>query len=85
MNSLPGMWERTISCSSLSKTYSIRGWRLGYAIAPKPIMDKIKQYHDFNAVGAAAILMEAAIVGLEMPESYYDGLAAHYAHIEGAL
>jgi len=82
MNSLPGMWERTISCSSLSKTYSITGWRLGYAIAPKLIMDKIKQYHDFNAVGAAAILMEAAIVGLEMPESYYDGLAAHYAHMK---
>lgn len=82
MNSLPGMWERTISCSSLSKTYTITGWRLGYAIAPKPIMDKIKQYHDFNAVGAAAILMEAAIVGLEMPESYYDGLAAHYAHMK---
>jgi len=82
MNSLPGMWERTISCSSLSKTYSITGWRLGYAIAPKPIMDRIKQYHDFNAVGAAAILMEAAIVGLEMPESYYDGLGAHYAHMK---
>lgn len=82
MNSLPGMWERTISCSSLSKTYTITGWRLGYAIAPKPIMDKIKQYHDFNAVGAAAILMEAAIVGLEMPDSYYDGLGAHYAHMK---
>ncbi len=78
MNSLPGMWERTVSCSSLSKTYSITGWRIGYAIAPKRIMDRIKQYHDFNAVGAASVLMEAAIVGLEMPESYYDGLLAEY-------
>ena len=82
MNSLPGMWERTISCSSLSKTYSITGWRLGYAIAPQPIMDKIKQYHDFNAVGAPSPLMEAAIVGLEMPDSYYEEFGAHYAHMK---
>lgn len=82
MNSLPGMWERTVSCGSLSKTYSITGWRLGYAIAPKRIMDRIKQYHDFNAVGAPSILMEAAIAGLEMPGSYYEGLAAHYAHMK---
>ena len=82
MNSLPGMWERTISCSSLSKTYTITGWRIGYAIAPKPIMDRIKQFHDFNAVGAPAILMEAAIAGLEMPEGYYGELAAHYAHMK---
>lgn len=82
MSSLPGMWERTISCSSLSKTYTITGWRIGYAIAPKPIMDRIKQFHDFNAVGAPAILMEAAIAGLEMPEGYYGELAAHYAHMK---
>ncbi len=82
MNSLPGMWERTISCSSLSKTYSITGWRLGYAIAPKPIMDRIKQYHDFNAVGAPSPLMEAAVVGLEMPDSYYEEFGAHYAHMK---
>ena len=69
MCTLPGMWERTITCSSLSKTYSITGWRLGYALAPKRIMDKIKQYHDFNAVGAPSPLMEAAVVGLEMPDS----------------
>ena len=82
MNSLPGMWERTVSCSSLSKTYSITGWRLGYAIAPKPIMDKIKQFHDFNTVGAASPLMEAAVVGLEMPDSYYEEFGAHYAHMK---
>lgn len=82
MNSLPGMWERTVSCSSLSKTYSITGWRLGYAIAPKHIMDKIKQYHDFNTVGAPSPLMEAAVVGLEMPDSYYEEFGAHYAHMK---
>ena len=82
MNSLPGMWERTVSCSSLSKTYSITGWRLGYAIAPKNIMDRIKQYHDFNTVGCASPLMEAAVVGLDMPDSYYEEFGAHYAHMK---
>ena len=82
MNSLPGMWERTVSCSSLSKTYSVTGWRLGYAIAPQPIMERIKQYHDFNAVGAASPLMEAAVVGLEFPDSYYEEFGAHYAHMK---
>lgn len=82
MNSIPGMWERTVSCSSLSKTYSITGWRLGYAIAPKHLMDKIKQYHDFNTVGAASPLMEAAVAGLEMPDSYYKEFGAHYAHMK---
>ena len=82
MNSIPGMWERTVSCSSLSKTYSITGWRLGYAIAPQPIMDKIKQYHDFNTVGAPSPLMEAAVVGLDMPDSYYEEFGAHYAHMK---
>jgi len=82
MNSLPGMWERTVSCSSLSKTYSITGWRLGYAIAPKHLMDRIKQYHDFNTVGCASPLMEAAVVGLDMPDSYYAEFGAHYAHMK---
>ena len=82
MNSIPGMWERTVSCSSLSKTYSITGWRLGYAIAPQPIMDKIKQYHDFNTVGAPSPLMEAAVVGLEMPDNYYKEFGDHYAHMK---
>ena len=82
MNSLPGMWERTVSCSSLSKTYSVTGWRLGYAIAPKEIMDRIKQYHDFNTVGAPSPMMEAAIVGLDMPDSYYQEFGDHYAHMK---
>ena len=82
MNSLPGMWERTVSCSSLSKTYSNTGWRRGYAIAPQPIMDRIKQYHDFNTVGCPSPLMEAAVVGLDMPDSYYEEFGAHYAHMK---
>ena len=82
MASLPGMYERTVSCSSLSKTYSITGWRLGYAIAPESIMERIKQYHDFNTVGAASPLMEAACVGLRFPDSYYVEFQAHYAHMK---
>ena len=82
MNSLPGMWERTVSISSLSKTYSITGWRLGYAIAPEHLTDQIKQLHDFVTVGAPSPLMEAAIAGLDMPESYYTEFSAHYAHMK---
>ena len=77
---LPGMWERTISCSSLSKTYSIPGWRLGYIIAPAPIIDRARKVHDFLTVGCAAPLMEAVIPALEFGQDYYDDLAAKYAH-----
>jgi len=76
--SLPGMWERTISCSSLSKTYSVTGWRLGYAIAPGAISETIKKVHDFLTVGAAAPLQEAAIVGLNFPKAYYSDLLLNY-------
>lgn len=75
---LPGMFERTVSCSSLSKTYSITGWRLGYVIAPPEFINGARKVHDFLTVGAAAPLQEAAIAGLEMPDSYYDSLAALY-------
>ena len=75
---LPGMFERTLSCSSLSKTYSITGWRLGYVIAPPGVVDGVRKVHDFLTVGAAAPLQEAAIVGLEMPESYYQELQVRY-------
>ena len=80
ISTLPGMWERTISCSSLSKTYSITGWRLGYVIAPERIIDRVKKVHDFLTVGAAAPLMEAATVGLCFPDTYYDRLRDHYTH-----
>ena len=76
--SLPGMWERTISCSSLSKTYSITGWRLGYIIAPKDIIEVAKKVHDFLTVGAAAPLQEAAVTGLRFGDDYYKELQAKY-------
>lgn len=82
MAALPGMRERTITCSSLSKTYSITGWRLGYVIAPEHVIERVKKVHDFLTVGAAAPLMEAAVVGLEMPDSYYKGLQNHYQHMK---
>ena len=77
---LPGMWERTISCSSLSKTYSITGWRLGYIIAPPEIIDRAKKVHDFLTVGAAAPMQEAVIPGLKFGQDYYDDLLAKYTH-----
>ena len=75
---LPGMWERTISCSSLSKTYSITGWRLGYIIAPSNIIEVAKKVHDFLTVGAAAPLQEAAVTGLRFGDEYYDDLREKY-------
>ena len=78
MATLPGMFERTISCSALSKTYSITGWRLGYIIAPEEIIDTAKKVHDFLTVGAAAPLQEAAIPGLRFGDSYYNGLLQTY-------
>lgn len=76
--SLPEMAERTLSCSSLSKTYSMTGWRLGYVIAPAEVIDRARKVHDFLTVGAAAPLMEAAVAGLTLPQSYYDEMAAMY-------
>ena len=70
MASLPGMRERTIICNSLSKTYSITGWRLGYVIASSAIIDRVKKVHDFLTVGAAAPLMEAAETGLNKGDEY---------------
>lgn len=77
---LPGMWERTLSCSSLSKTYSITGWRLGYILAPARITERAKKVHDFLTVGAAAPLQEAVIPGLQFGQDYYEALAAKYTH-----
>ena len=75
---LPGMWERTLSCSSLSKTYSITGWRIGYIIAPPAIIDVAKKVHDFLTVGTAAPLQEAVVPGLLFEQSYYDWLRELY-------
>ena len=78
MASLPGMFEHTITCNSLSKTYSITGWRLGYLIGPAEVIEGARKVHDFLTVGAAAPLQEAAVAGLEMPASYYEELQALY-------
>lgn len=79
-SSLPNMYERTISCSSLSKTYSITGWRLGYIIAPPNIIEVAKKVHDFLTVGAAAPLQEAAVTGLKFGDDYYKWLQDKYTH-----
>ncbi|MEA5059653.1 MAG: aminotransferase class I/II-fold pyridoxal phosphate-dependent enzyme [Candidatus Pelethousia sp.] len=77
--SLPGMRERTVSCSSLSKTYSITGWRLGYIIASPQVIEAARKVHDFLTVGAAAPLQEAAVVGLRFGADYYANLLKKYA------
>ena len=76
--SLPGMFERTLSCGSLSKTYAITGWRLGYVIGPENVIRAVRNVHDFLTVGAAAPLQEAAITALEFPDSYYVKLRDDY-------
>lgn len=79
---LPGMRERTIMCNSLSKTYSITGWRLGYVMASPEVIDRVKKVHDFLTVGAAAPLMEAVVVGLNFGDDYYTELQNHYTHMK---
>jgi aspartate/methionine/tyrosine aminotransferase len=78
MVSFPDMEKRTISCSSLSKTYSITGWRLGYVIACPEVINAAKKVHDFLTVGAAAPLQEAAVIALELPLTYYTKLQDEY-------
>jgi L-glutamine---4-(methylsulfanyl)-2-oxobutanoate aminotransferase len=75
---LPGAFERTITCNSLSKTYSITGWRLGYVQAAPEVIAQARKVHDFLTVGAAAPLQEAAVAGLELPDNYYSGLRDLY-------
>jgi aminotransferase len=75
---MPGAFERTITCNSLSKTYSITGWRLGYVQAAPAVIAQARKVHDFLTVGAAAPLQEAAIAGLTLPESYYIELRELY-------
>lgn len=82
MSTLPGMKDRTIICNSLSKTYSITGWRLGYTIANPEVTDRIKKVHDFLTIGAAHPLQEAAVVGLNFGDEYYKDLQNHYTHMK---
>jgi len=79
---LPEMFERTISCSSLSKTYAITGWRLGYVIASKDVINGAKKVHDFLTVGAAAPLQEASVCALKFPDSYYIDLQNKYTALK---
>jgi len=78
MAALPGMFDRTLSCSSLSKTYSITGWRLGYIIACAGLIENARKVHDFLTVGAAAPLQEAAVTALGFDDTYYYDLRAGY-------
>jgi len=76
---LDGMRERSITISALSKTYTVTGWRVGWAIAPPEVTAAIRKVHDFLTVGAAAPLQAAGAVALQLPESYYETLACDYA------
>jgi aspartate/methionine/tyrosine aminotransferase len=75
---LPGMAERTVTINGMSKTYSVTGWRVGWAIAPPVLSSAIRKVHDFLTVGAAAPLQEAGVAALAMPQSYYDEMARAY-------
>lgn len=75
---LPGAAERTIVCNSLSKTYSITGWRLGYIQASPTVIAQARKVHDFLTVGAAAPLQQAAVTALQFPDSYYADLQGIY-------
>ena len=82
---LPGMAERTVIINSISKSYSVTGWRVGWTIAPDAIADGIRKVHDFLTVGAAAPLQEAAVTALRFPRTYYTELAAMYQRKRDAL
>lgn len=77
--SLPGMRERSILVNSMSKTYSVTGWRVGWVLAPPDLTDSIRKVHDFLTVGAAAPLQAAGVKALSLPDDYYQGLAKEYA------
>ncbi|HSU33112.1 MAG TPA: aminotransferase class I/II-fold pyridoxal phosphate-dependent enzyme [Bryobacteraceae bacterium] len=75
---LPGMRERCVLVNSLSKTYSVTGWRVGWVIAPPDLTESIRKVHDFLTVGAAAPLQQAGVAALQFPLSYYSDLARNY-------
>lgn len=78
MAQLPGMAERTVTCNSLSKTYAITGWRLGYLIGPEPVVEAAKKVHDFLTVGAPSPLQEAACTALAFDDGYYEEFRRSY-------
>ncbi len=75
---LPGMWDRTVTISGVSKSYSVTGWRIGYTISSPELADGIRRAHDFITVGAPAPLQEAAVTALRMPDAYYVQLRQAY-------
>ena len=77
--SLPGMRERSILVNSMSKTYSVTGWRVGWVLAPPDLTDSIRKVHDFLTVGAAAPLQQAGVTALSLPDDYYVHLSTEYA------
>ena len=79
MATLPGMAERTVTINGMSKTYSVTGWRVGWAIAPAVLTAAIRKVHDFLTVGAASPLQEAGAIALGLPDEYYRTLASAYA------
>lgn len=83
--SIDGMADRTITINSMSKTYSVTGWRVGWAIANKEVTSAIRKVHDFLTVGAARPFHEAGVVAMNMPQSYYEGLAHIYDSARSSL
>jgi aminotransferase len=76
---VPGLTDRTVTVNAISKTYSVTGWRVGWAIASERVTRSLRKVHDFLTVGAPTPLQHAAVTALSMPESYYDGLREQYA------
>jgi aminotransferase len=85
MMTLPGMRDRAVSVNSMSKTYSVTGWRVGWVLAAPDLTDSIRKVHDFLTVGAAAPLQQAGVLALSLPDSYYDKLAATYQSKRDAI
>jgi aspartate/methionine/tyrosine aminotransferase len=85
MASIPGMAQRTVTINSISKTYSVTGWRVGWAIASAPITQRIRKVHDFLTVGAPTPFQHAAVTALGLPPGYYEELRAHYAEARDFL
>lgn len=85
MMSLPGMRDRAILVNSMSKTYSVTGWRVGWVLASPDLTDSIRKVHDFLTVGAAAPLQQAGVAALALPDSYYADLSAGYAERRGRM
>lgn len=83
--SLPGMRERTITINSISKTYSVTGWRVGWAIADARVTSRIRKVHDFFTVGAPTPFQHAAVTALNLDDSYYEGLKEHYTQARNHL